>query len=244
MNQAQEQRTEKQEKFIELRAGGDSYRTIAKKLGVCRETLSRWESELGGAVAELRRDRLESVYKKYGMLKETRIKSLGEQLKRIEGELDRRELADVPTDKLLDFLLKYRAALKDEFTPIAAGERESLTQSINETVEILTTRIKSGELETSSLKAETTSLLSLIKARESLPKEKGEGGKTLVLRTHCIDELDTKLVKYEQVARTLGAPQRDELLGIIKELKDMKRSIDTALDPHDPIVVNLGEVKS
>ena len=164
-------------------------------------------------------------------------------MKRIEGELGRRELADVPTDKLLDFLLKYRAALKDEYTPLNTGERESLTQSINETVEILTTRIKSGELETSSLKTETTSLLSLIKARESLPREQDPDKNTIVIRTHKIDDLDLKLTRYETTFKTLAAPQRDELLGILKELKEMKRGIDTALDTREPVVVNLGDAR-
>ena len=241
MNQAQDQTTARQEKFIELRAGGDSYRTIAKKLKVSRGTLARWESELGDRVAETRRDRLEAVYNEYGLLKEYRIKSLGEQLKRIEGELGRRELADVPTDKLLDFLLKYRAALKDEYTPLNTGERESLTQSINESVEILTTRIKSGELEQSSLKAETTSLLSLIKAREALPCEQDDDKKTLVIRTHRIDDLDMKLSRWEKLAQNLNMPERDELVGAIKELKEMKRTIDEATDPEEPLIVNLEE---
>ena len=52
------------------------------------------------------------------MLKEGRITLLGEQLLRLRGELAGRDLTEVATDKLLELLLKYQAALKDEFVEV------------------------------------------------------------------------------------------------------------------------------
>ena len=52
------------------------------------------------------------------VLKEGRITLLGEQLLRLRGELASRELTGVPTDRLLELLLKYQAALKDEFVEV------------------------------------------------------------------------------------------------------------------------------
>lgn len=229
MNTTQDQTVKKQERFIMLRAGGDSYRTIAKKLRVSRSLLSKWEGELGERISEAKRDRLEAVYCQYGMYKEARIKSLGERLKRIEEELDKRDLSDVPSEKLLDLSLKYRATLKEEYSPVNTGAQESLTESIKETVEILTTRIKSGELETNSLKTETASLLSLVKAKESLPPDPEEN-ETLKIRFHCFDEVDKRLDEIKTQAQLMTTPEKDSVLSMIQELTTMKEF----LDDHNP----------
>ena len=58
---------------------------------------------------------LEALQAEFFVVKEGRIRLLGEQLKRLRAELAGRDLADVPTDKALDLLLKFHAALKEEF---------------------------------------------------------------------------------------------------------------------------------
>lgn len=171
MNVAQDQTLAKQEKFIALRAGGDSFRTIAKKLKVSKDTCKKWECSFSDRVSEARKERLEAVYIQFGMMKEARIKGLGARLQKIEEELDKRDLSDVPSDKLLDMALKYRATLKEEFTPLQASEKQDLVGSIKESVSTLTTRIASGELGSDALKIETASLLALEKVQASLPQE-------------------------------------------------------------------------
>ena len=228
MEQTQDQNARKQERFILLRAEGDSYRTIAKKLRISRNTLTKWEGELGDRISEAKRDRLEAVYKEYGMLKESRIRGLGERLKRIESELDKRDLSDVSSDKLLDLALKYRATLREEYSPLNVGGQGSLSESIKETVEILTSRVNSGELETTALKTETASLLTLIKAKENLPKEKELDD--IRIRFHTIDEVDVGLDRIRTEAGLLATPEKDRVLQMIDELKEMKRT----LDDHNP----------
>jgi hypothetical protein len=49
------------------------------------------------------------------MLKEGRIRLLGGQLRRLRDALAGRDLAEVPTEKVLELLLKYHAALREEF---------------------------------------------------------------------------------------------------------------------------------
>ena len=228
MEQTQDQNARKQERFILLRAEGDSYRTIAKKLRISRNTLAKWEGELGDRISEAKRDRLEAVYKEYGMLKESRIRGLGERLKRIESELDKRDLSDVSSDKLLDLALKYRATLREEYSPLNVGGQGSLSESIKETVEILTSRVNSGELETTALKTETASLLTLIKAKENLPKERELDD--IRIRFHTIDEVDVGLDRIKTEAGLLATPEKDRVLQMIDELKEMKN----ALDDHNP----------
>jgi hypothetical protein len=162
------------------------------------------------------------------MMKEARIKGLGDLLKKVEGELSNRSLSDVSSDKLIDLSLKIRGALKEEYSPVNTGAQESLTESIKETVEILTTRIKSGELETNSLKTETASLLSLVKAKESLPPEDTQ--EELRIRFHCYDDVDKRLDEIKAQAEIMTTPEKDSLLSMIQELKAMKDSIDD----HNP----------
>jgi transcriptional regulator with XRE-family HTH domain len=122
-------RTELQAQFVELRAKGWSYAKIARKLKVSKGTLSNWSQELEGEIATLKAIELESLYERYYMTKEGRIKLLGKQLKDIEAELKKRGLEDISTEKLVDLKLKVYEALLDEYTevkPLTFAEIEAL----------------------------------------------------------------------------------------------------------------------
>jgi len=105
---------EQKERFIEMRAKGYSFDRIAKELGKAKQTLIDWSKELQEEIANLKALELEALYEKYYLLKETRLQTFGEMLNKIKKEVERRDLKDVPTDKLLDLLLKYNAMVKEE----------------------------------------------------------------------------------------------------------------------------------
>ena len=98
---------EQKERFIELRANGTSYEKISKELGVSKQTLINWSKEFIYQIRNLKAIALEALQEEYLIGKEKRIKMLGEQLKALRGELDKRDLSKLPTEKLLDFYLKY-----------------------------------------------------------------------------------------------------------------------------------------
>lgn len=102
------------ERFIELRAKGWSYDKIAKQLGKAKQTLIDWGKELEDEIANLKALELEALYEKYYLLKESRIETFGELVKKLKDEVMSRDLSEVPTDKLLELLLKYENQLKDE----------------------------------------------------------------------------------------------------------------------------------
>jgi DNA-binding XRE family transcriptional regulator len=102
------------ERFIELRANGWSFDRIAKELKVSKQTLVAWSKELTLEIANLRAIELEALQEKYFLLKGKRIELFGEKLKTIREELDKRNLKDVPTEKLFDLLLKCFAVLERE----------------------------------------------------------------------------------------------------------------------------------
>jgi transposase len=104
-----------QQDFIELRAQGLSYARIAKRLKVSKGTLANWNRELEGEIAQARAIELEALQESFYLLKEGRIRLLGEQLKAVQEELKARSLSEVPTDKLMDMLLKLYTELKAEF---------------------------------------------------------------------------------------------------------------------------------
>lgn len=107
-------KAELKEQFIELRARGFSYVKIAKRLKLSRNTLASWSQELEAEIASLKAMELESLQEQYFLLKEGRIKLLGETLKGLQEELKKRDLAGVSTDKLLDMWLKVYQELKEE----------------------------------------------------------------------------------------------------------------------------------
>lgn len=111
--------------FIELRAKGLSYAKIAKRLKLSRNTLASWSQELEAEIASLKAMELESLQEQYFLLKEGRIRLLGETLKALQQELQKRDLSSVATDKLLDMWLKVFQELKEEQVdtrPLAESE--------------------------------------------------------------------------------------------------------------------------
>ena len=106
--------TELKERFIELRAKGWSFDKIAKELGKAKQTLIDWSKELQDEIANLKALELEALYESYYLLKENRIQNFGAMLTKIKAEVERRDLSDIPTDKLLELLLKYNSQVKEE----------------------------------------------------------------------------------------------------------------------------------
>jgi len=102
------------QRFIELRAQGQSFDKIAKELGKAKQTLIDWSKELQEEIANFKALELEALYESYFMLKEARLKRFGEIMNRLTEELKGRDLSKVPTDKLLDLYLRYSDKIKEE----------------------------------------------------------------------------------------------------------------------------------
>lgn len=129
------------ERFIELRAKGWSFDKIAKETGKAKQTLINWSKELQDEIANLKALELEALYEKYYLLKENRIETFGAMLTKIKKEVESRDLSDVPTDKLLELLLKYNSQVKEEIVePIYKSSQELIEEKQDrELLEELTT---------------------------------------------------------------------------------------------------------
>lgn len=113
------------QEFIELRAKGWSFDKIAKQTGKAKQTLIDWSKELQDEIANLKASELEAIYESYYLLKENRLQTLGGVLNKIKDEILSRDLKEVPTDKLLEILLKYNTQVKEEIVePIYKSSTE------------------------------------------------------------------------------------------------------------------------
>ena len=112
------------ERFMELRAQGWSFARIAKELKVSKQSLISWSRELALQIANLKAIELEALQEKYLLLKRQRMEFFGEKLKAIAEELARRNLKDVPIDKLFDLLAKYESLITKESGDIVFQEEK------------------------------------------------------------------------------------------------------------------------
>lgn len=161
---------QKIEKFMELRAKGKSFNQIAQQLKVGKQTLIDWNKEFKEEVANRKAVEIEALQEKYFLTVQKSIEFYGSKIQRLENELKHRELLEVPTEKLFELLLKYRAALKDlSMEPIFLTEKEA-KESQNEQrllrtiLEPLQDRNESGE-KAGTLKSQDFALM-LVKTYE------------------------------------------------------------------------------
>lgn len=171
-------KTELKSAFVALRAKGWSYRKIARKLKVSKTTLANWSRELEAEIASLRAIELEGLQEQYGLLKEGRIKLLGGLIKRLQQEALSRDLATVPTDKLLDLLLKYQEAFLAEQVeprPLSSQEIQELkdrsgtrldSEAIARALEETLQRYKAGLITIEQARQELSLLMAALKAEE------------------------------------------------------------------------------
>ena len=120
-------KTDKQQDFIELRAKGNSFDTIAKQLEVSKGTLINWSRDLEGEIQNYSALELDTLKEKYLISKKHQIQSYGEQLATVREELSNRDLSDVKTEKLIEVEIKLLEAInKLGITTKLTGEGISL----------------------------------------------------------------------------------------------------------------------
>jgi transcriptional regulator len=110
---------ETQHRFLELRAQGKSLRTVADELAVGRQTLVRWEREYKEQIENLKAMELDALLERHRLTVQAQIERYGVELKRVTEELQKRDLADVPTPKLYDIMIKLHVRVE--------GARPALT---------------------------------------------------------------------------------------------------------------------
>lgn len=101
-----ENKNDKKDQFVELRAKGNSYDSIAKKIGVSKGTLISWSRDLKVEIQNYRNLEADALMEKYKMTKNSQLESLGAQLTKVREEVSKRDLSDIPTEKLVTMEIK------------------------------------------------------------------------------------------------------------------------------------------
>ncbi len=171
-------RLELKRHFVELRAKGYSLARCAEQLHVSKSTLATWQQDLEAQIASLKAIELEALQEEFFVAKEGRLRLLGEQVKALREELETRALSDVPTDKLLDILLKYHQALREEYVeprPLSGREIKRLeaetgteldSQAVAGELDTVLQRYKAGLMDIQQARQELALLLAILKAQE------------------------------------------------------------------------------
>ncbi len=102
------------QQFIELRSRGVSFARIAEELGVAKGTLINWSRQHQHLIQNLRTIEWEQFVEQTLASKQERFKALSEQLRRLDTELARRDLADVPTPRLQNMAEQLRRRIERE----------------------------------------------------------------------------------------------------------------------------------
>ena len=110
-------------KFVTLRSQGKSFADISEQLSVDRTTLIDWSREQKTEIANLRSIEREALREKHGTNATGRIELLGYLIGKAKTELDKRDLSNVPTPKLMDFLLRAYKLLEKEQSAAVVFQR-------------------------------------------------------------------------------------------------------------------------
>lgn len=151
--------------FIQRRAEGQSYDTIAQALKISKSTCSAWEAELGAQIALRKQQELNDLYNQYGLVKTARIKRLGDTLAKIDEAIEAADLTQIPPEKLLRLKLEYARELRDEYKGSAEALLPNEGSATDSNVYFLLVniynRLSSGEISVQQAKVELEALQQL-----------------------------------------------------------------------------------
>jgi len=97
--------------FIRLRAEGFSFDKIAEKIKVSKPTLLHWERFHSEDISNLKAEAQEVFMKEQKLTLLHRAEILSMLRNRLSSELEQRDLSDLPTQKLIELLLKVDSTL-------------------------------------------------------------------------------------------------------------------------------------
>jgi len=116
----------KKQQFISLRIEGKSYEEIAKALSVQMPNLIEWNKERNTrtAINEGLAIKLNDEVRTLEMGKQNRLSAMLKIYKKVIAEIEKRDLEDIPTDKLiqLSVLLNHKINDQNKFVEIGNNE--------------------------------------------------------------------------------------------------------------------------
>jgi len=109
-------------RFIFLRAQGWSFNRIAVELQISKPTLIKWSRQHQFEIANLRATETEALAERVFRQRHERWEVLGRQLKRLEDEIEKRDLDEIPAARLHGIAAALRAEINRETGRVHCSE--------------------------------------------------------------------------------------------------------------------------
>ena len=101
------------QRFIELRASGWTYARLMTELNASKPTLIGWSRKYQFEIQNLKAIELESLANQWLASVQDRIKAWGEQLRKVEAEIAKRDVADLTTAQLYTLARSLRRQIEE-----------------------------------------------------------------------------------------------------------------------------------
>lgn len=118
-------RWEKEELAVLLRAQGEPIMAIAKRVGLSHPTVMGIIRRHQGRIQEIQRLEMEELARQFGVTLRQRTERYGRLIDRAYIELQNRDLSQVPTEKLVDILVRVEKIFSDLDRAMKAGASAS-----------------------------------------------------------------------------------------------------------------------
>ncbi len=114
------------QRFIQLRAAGWSFARISEELKTSKPTLIQWGRVHQFEIRNLRAVETEALAEQCFRSRRERWEQIAQDLRRVEAELAKRDLGDVPTARLMSLAAQLRteASRESQPLPMAAAVRD------------------------------------------------------------------------------------------------------------------------
>lgn len=109
-------------RFVLLRSQGWSFNRITEQLGVSKPTLIKWSRQYQFEIQNLRHTETEALAERVFGQRHQRWESLARQLKRVEDEIEQRDLEEIPASRLHGIAAQLRAEIKREIGNLQFSE--------------------------------------------------------------------------------------------------------------------------
>ena len=114
-------------RFIFVRSQGSSFNRIAVELNVSKPTLIKWSRQHQFDIANLRATETEALAERIFRPRHERWEVLARQLKRLEEEIEKRDLEEIPASRLHGIAARLRAEINRAMGQVRFSE---ITKSI------------------------------------------------------------------------------------------------------------------
>jgi len=109
-------------RFIFMRSQGWSFNRITAELNISKPTLIKWSRQHQFEIQNLRATETEALAERIFGQRHQRWEALARQLKRLEEEIERRDLEEIPASRLHAIAAQLRAEINRETGDVRFSE--------------------------------------------------------------------------------------------------------------------------